>query len=44
MIFREEGEDAVEFVIDDSFNAGLALFLSLTRETSTLLASVERHF
>jgi len=44
MIFREEGEDAVEFVIDDSFNTGSALFLNLTRETSTLLASVERHF
>jgi hypothetical protein len=34
----------VEFVIDDSFNAGSALFLSLTRETSLLLASVERNF
>jgi hypothetical protein len=34
----------VEFVIDDSFNAGSALFLNLTRETSTLLASVERNF
>jgi ABC-type sugar transport system ATPase subunit len=43
-IYRETKKDTVEFVIDDSFNAGSALFLSLTRETSPLLASVERNF
>jgi multiple sugar transport system ATP-binding protein len=43
-IYRETKKDTVEFVIDDSFNAGSALFLSLTKETSPLLASVERNF
>jgi ABC-type sugar transport system ATPase subunit len=43
-IYREDKKDTVEYTIDDSFNAGSALFLSLTRETSPLLASVERNF
>ncbi len=43
-IYREDKKDAVEYTIDDSFNAGSALFLSLSRETSTLLSSVERNF
>ncbi len=30
--------------MDDSFNAGAALFLSLSRETSALLSSAERNF
>ena len=43
-IYREGKKDTVEYTINDSFNAGSALFLNLTRETSTLLASVDRHF
>jgi ABC-type sugar transport system ATPase subunit len=43
-IYPETKKDTVEFLIDDSFNAGSALFLSLTREASTLLASVDRNF
>jgi multiple sugar transport system ATP-binding protein len=43
-IHPEQSKDSVEYTIDDSFNAGSALFLSLTRGTSTLLASVDRNF
>jgi multiple sugar transport system ATP-binding protein len=43
-IHREETKDTVQYTIDDSFNAGSTLFLNLTRESSTLLASVERNF
>lgn len=43
-IDQEKRKDTVEYTIDDSFNAGSALFLSLTRGTSTLLASVDRNF
>ena len=43
-IDQKERKETVEYTIDDSFNAGSALFLSLTRGTSILLASVGRNF
>ncbi|MCK4821693.1 ABC transporter ATP-binding protein, partial [bacterium] len=43
-IHQKERKETVEYTIDDSFNAGSALFLSLTRGTSILLASVGRNF
>jgi multiple sugar transport system ATP-binding protein len=43
-IDQKERKDTVEYTTDDSFNAGSALFLNLTRKSSTLLASVDRNF
>ncbi len=43
-IHQTKGKNTVDYAIDDSFNAGSALFLNLTRKTSILLASVDRHF
>jgi multiple sugar transport system ATP-binding protein len=45
-IHQRATKDAIAYThpIDDSFNAGSNLFLNLTRETSILLASVDRDF
>ena len=43
-IHLESKENTKEYTIDDVFNAGSTRFINLTRNTSTLLVRVEKHF